>query len=331
MSITIKDIAKIAGVSHTTVSRALNDNPIIKQETRDRIKKIALEHHYIPNYNAKSLKLDRSFNIGLFFTSIESSTTTSFFHNAIKGCHSVLKNQGYNLVVKSIEEYSNDFATIDHKRFDGIILVSQSDEDDHFIQDILNKGIPFVVVNRRVDYNVHNIFYNDKEGAYQATKYLIENGHKKIGFITGKSSFRNSHEREAGFRAALKEADILFDKSLIQIGDFVKESGYIAMKELLKTNITSVFCSNDEMAIGAIKVINESGMKVPEDISVIGFDNTSLCEFSTPTMTSVNRSTEEMVRIGSELLLESITENKSIMKKVLSCDLILRHSVTAAS
>jgi len=326
MSITIKDLAKIAGVSHTTVSRALNDNPIIKLETRQRIKSLAKEHNYIPNYNAKSLKLDRSFNIGLFFTSIEAGTTTSFFHDAIKGCHEALKGTGFNLVVKSIEEYNKDFSSIDKKRLDGVILVSQSDHDDVFIDEIINKEMPIVVVNRQIQKQVNNIYYNDRKGVYEAVSKLIELGHKKVGFIKGKEDFRNSHERYDGYINSLKDHDIHLDDVIIVNGDFDIKSGYEAMTKIIESKVSAVFCSNDEMAVGAIKAVRKVGLKVPEDVAIIGFDNTSLCEFATPTITSVERSIEKMAKLGTEKLLLELNTKTDIQNIELNCELIIRES-----
>ncbi|MBI9015220.1 MAG: LacI family DNA-binding transcriptional regulator [Clostridiales bacterium] len=330
MSITIKDIAKLAGVSHTTVSRALNDNPIIKEETRNRIKKIAAENNYIPNYNAKSLKLDRSFNVGLFFTTIEGGTTTSFFHDAIKGCNGAIHTKGYNLVVKGIEDYNGDYSSVNIKRFDGIIVVSQSKTDDEFIKHVIGNLIPTVVVNRKIEFGeIDNIIYDDMKGALTATEYLISKGHKEIAFIKGKKEFANTSERDNGYKQALEDNGILYNELLTEYGEYDLKSGYEAMEKILKRAIpTAIFCSNDEMALGAIKALLKRGIKVPEDCSVIGFDNTSLCEFATPELTSVNRSIEDMVSIAAIKLLDIMSGGKPDHEhNYLDCDLVKRKSV----
>lgn len=329
MNITIKDIAKLAGVSHTTVSRALNDNPIIKEETRDKIKKIAREHNYIPNYNARSLKLDKSFNVGLFFTTIETGTTTSFFHDAIKGCNKVINNKGYNLVVKGIDDYKGDYSSVNTKRFDGIIVVSQSATDDDFIETVIQKSIPVIVVNRKIDAPVLNIIYDDKKGALLATDYLIQHNHSEIAFIKGKKEFANTQERDAGYRASLQEHGLPYDESLTAYGNYDLKSGFDAMESILNSHRpTAVFCSNDEMAIGAMKSLMNHGIKVPEACSVIGFDNTSLCEFTTPELTSVNRSIEHMVITASEKLLDEFIGKTTVQGPIyLDCELIERQSV----
>ena len=140
MSITIKDIAKLANVSHTTVSRALNNSPLINEETKSKIKAIAEELHYVPNYSAKSLVLDKSYTIGLFFSSIIQSTSPSFFYETIRGINTVIEEK-YNLVVRGVNSY-RDYSTINNKRFDGIILMSQSDNDNAFIYHVIKQEIP---------------------------------------------------------------------------------------------------------------------------------------------------------------------------------------------
>lgn len=332
MGVTIKDIAKLANVSHTTVSRALNNNPLIKLETRERIKQLALQNGYVPNYTAKSLKLDKSFNIGLFFTSIETGTTTSFFHDAIKGCSRIVADKGYNLVVKGIEDYSGDYFQVNSKRFDGIVIVSQSSDDDQFIEYVIQQSIPAVVVNRKIDrHDLLNIIYDDRKGAYTATDYLIKKGHREIGFITGKKEFSNSMERELGYKQALAAHNIPFRDELVENGDFTLKSGFTGTNTLFsRARPTALFCANDEMAVDAIKALNKSGIRVPEECSVIGFDNTSICEFASPELNSINRSIEEMVALGCTKVLRQIDEDKDFTTEsthLLMCQLVERESV----
>jgi LacI family transcriptional regulator len=205
MGVTIKDIAKIADVSHTTVSRALNNSPYINEETKVKIKALAKELNYVPNYNAKSLVLLKSYVIGVFFSSIGEGTSDTFFHEIIKGINKVIDKE-YNLVIRGIDTYDEYSHQIDKKNFDGIIVVSQSKSDDEFIKTIIEKDIPVVVINRHIDTDgVVNIMSNDTEGVYDAVDYLIKNNHKKIALIEGNKEFESNYYRKKGFIKALDD------------------------------------------------------------------------------------------------------------------------------
>ena len=329
MSVTIKDIAKIAKVSHTTVSRALNDSPFIKQETKDIIKEIAKQLRYVPNFSARSLVLNKSYNIALVFTSIGDGTSPSFFHDVIEGVNSVI-NKDYNLVITGIDEYEN-FNSINKKRFDGIILISQSDKDNIFIYDVLNKKIPMVVLNREIqESSIVNLLSADKDGSFKAVNYLIENGHTSIAIIEGKKGYDSSINRKEGFLKALIQNKIQVNDEYIVSGEYSIESGYNEMKKLLALSKvpTAVFCSNDDMAIGAMKAIFEAGLKVPDDISVIGFDNSLVCGYVTPELTSVRKPTKEFSIKGANILLKIIEGQEIKGERVyIDTDIIIRKSV----
>lgn len=329
MSITIKDIAKLAKVSHTTVSRALNDSPLINEETKKKVKAIAKEMHYVPNYNAKSLVLHKSYTIGLFFSSISKGTSPSFFYETVRGVHSVVKDN-YNLVVRGIDDYS-DFSEINNKRFDGIVLMSQSDDDNEFIYYVWQKKIPLVILNRDVEGDfLINILSNDEEGAFKATKYLIDNNHKDIAIIEGKKEFKSSNKRKDGFLKALINNNLYINKEYMVRGDYNMKGGYGAMKKLLDLTKppTAIFCSNDDMAIGAIKAIMEIGLSVPEDISIVGFDNIDFAEYSTPSLTTVKRPMEEISMIGGKKIVEIIDNKNYAGEKIyIKTELIVRDSV----
>ena len=179
MAVTIKDIAKRANVSHTTVSRALNDSCYIKSQTKKQILEIAKEMNYVPNYNAKSLVTKKSNTIGLFFTSISSGTSSSFFTEVIDAVVNEL-DENYNLAIRGLDTYDN-FSSIVTEKFDGIILMSQEVSDDDFITYVKGVGIPIVVLNRNIqDKDIINIFFSDREGVKKGVSYLIENNHHKI-------------------------------------------------------------------------------------------------------------------------------------------------------
>lgn len=332
MSITIKDIAKLAGVSHATVSRALNDSPLISDKTKDRIKKIAKDSNYIPNYSAKSLKLDKSYNIGVFLSAFE-GTSPSFFYSSIKGVNRLMKERNYNLVVKAIDDLNGDYSIVNSKHYDGILVVSQKIQDDEFIKYIGALNIPVVVLNRKINIEGTTCVYSeDRDGAYQAVKYLTNQGHKRIGLIKGKEGFLNSSERLEGYKLAMNEASLTVDKKLIASGKFDVISGYKGMNKILDNNTelpTAMFCSNDEMAFGAIKAIIEKGLRVPEDISVVGFDDIEMCKYITPELTTVRREISKIAYSGTEILFDMLdnNSNKEFYHTKVDCKLKIRQSV----
>jgi DNA-binding LacI/PurR family transcriptional regulator len=330
MSITIKDIAKMANVSHTTVSRALNDSPFINEETKRKIVEIASELNYVPNYNARSLVLNRSYNIGLFFSTIHKGTSSVFFHEVVDGASGVIRGN-YNLVIRGIDD-CKDFNYVSKKRFDGIILVSQSESDNAFIYDTINKQIPLIVLNREIEAsNIINIVSSEKEGAYEATSFLIKNGHTNIAIIEGKLGFKSSVDRKAGFINALIDNNMQIKNEYFIAGNYDIESGFSAMEKLLSLPKipTAVFCSNDDMAVGAMKAIQKAGLRVPEDISIIGFDDSIFCNYVTPALTTVRKLSRKISVVGGEKLLEILNDSHSSGEKIyIDTELIVRDSVS---
>jgi LacI family transcriptional regulator, purine nucleotide synthesis repressor len=329
MSVTIKDIAKHANVSHTTVSRALNNSPIIKEETKKRIQEIAKMFNYTPNYNAKSLVLQKSYNIGIFFSSIDKGTSPTFFYEVVEGVNSIIPEK-YTLLVRGIDKYK-DFSEVNNKRFDGIIVISQSESDNAFIYSAVEKKIPLVVLNREIhDTTIVNILTEEQNGAYCGTKYLIENGHRNIAIIEGIKGFKSAIDRKDGFLKALIENKINIKKEYIVPGNYDIKSGYNGMKALLKLpkGPTAVFCSNDDMAVGAIKAVFEAGLKVPEDISIVGFDDSDFCKYITPELTTIKKPIRELSIKGTEKLLGILDKKENSGEKIyIPTNLVIRKTV----
>lgn len=329
MSVTIKDIARLAQVSHTTVSRALNDSPLINAETKEKIKQIAEEMGYTPNFSAKSLVMDRSYNIGLFFSTLQTGTSAGFFYETVRGVNSIIK-EGYNMVVRGIDDYEH-FRSIHRKSFDGVIVMSQSSKDDPFLHHLAESGIPHIVLNRRVDgLKGKNILSDDRQGAYKAVEHLIHKGHRRIAIIEGREGFQSTVERGDGYRRALADHGIAFETRYQAQGNYDLKGGYAAMRKLLKTDPlpTAVFCQNDDMAVGAMKAIAEEKLSVPDHISVVGFDDSMFSAFLSPALTTVKRPIEEISRQGALLLLESIENKHQVHETVhLHTELVIRESV----
>ncbi|KIL41181.1 LacI family transcriptional regulator [Gordoniibacillus kamchatkensis] len=330
MSVTIKDIAKLAGVSHTTVSRAMNDSPLINDETKLRIRALAEQLGYTPNLYAKSLVSDRSHHVGLFFTTLYTGTSAGFFHDAVRGVSEVLRS-GYQLVVKGIDDCrAGGFHTITSKSFDGIIAVSQSEEDDDFLASVREKGIPLVVLNRQLEEGqCLNIVSDEAEGVRQAVGYLLKLGHENVAMIAGKPGFKSAVVRRSGYEEALAAAGIDVRRDYVAAGEYTVESGLAAMRRLLRLRErpTAVFCANDQMALGAMKAIAEAGLRAPEDIAVAGFDDDVFAAYVTPALTTVRRPIAEMSRMAAQRLLQEIEQGRPAPETVyVRTELVVRES-----
>ncbi len=307
MSVTIKDIARIINVSHTTVSRALNDSPLISNTTKEKVRRIAEKYNYRPNVRARSLVLAKTYTIGLFFSTINRGTSPNFFLDSVRGVNRVVKDM-FNLSVEGLDDFK-DFSKISSSFFDGILLMSQSTDDDRFIKHVEKAGIPFVLLNRETHVSrVMSILADDTTGAYIATEHLINNGHDRIGIIEGKPEFRTTYRRKEGFMNALKDHNLRFNPKYSAKGNFDIESGYTGMHVLLGQNLppTAVFCLNDDMAVGAMKAAYEKKLKIPEDISLIGFDDSIFAMYLNPSLSSVRRPIEDMSAEGARILLDMI-------------------------
>ena len=325
--VTIKDIAKIAGVSHTTVSRALNDSPLIKPATKQKIGEIARSLNYTPNVNAKSLVNQKSYIIGLYFSNLSAGTSDRFLVEVIKGINTTLPSE-YRLAV-------HDMTTLSHPaeelpRMDGIIVMSQSDQDDAFIEGLSQIDLPVVVLNRQIDKpSLLNVTSNDAQGVYQAIDYAIQLGYQKFSIIEGKPTFRSSVERKKGFLQALADHQIAFPKEYAVIGDYSIESGRTCAKQLLELADPPevIFCSNDDMAIGATNTCLEKGLAIPADIGIIGFDNIPFSKYTNPPLTTISKPVFEMSQLGAQLLLDSLAGTVSKKQYLLDTELTIRQSL----
>lgn len=317
-------------VSHTTVSRSLNDSPLISKETKERVKEIAEKYNYRPNVSARSLVLSKSYNIGLFFSTLKTGTTANFFLNSVRGVNTVIRGR-YTLAVEAIDDLQ-DFQQINKRNFDGIIVMSQSPNDDEFIAHVLKEDIALVVLNREIiGQKVTTVLSDDLKGAYNITKYILEQGHRDIAIIEGKPEFRTTYKRKQGFLNAHSEAGLEFNEGYAVHGKYDLESGYKAMQLLLEFDErpSAVFCSNDEMALGAMKAIKQREISMPDEISIAGFDDMGFTAYLTPSLTTVLRPVEEMSKEGTQILLNKIELQNADEVGIINLDteLIIRDSI----
>lgn len=330
--ITIKDIARILGISPSTVSRALKDHPDINVDTKKAVNELALKLKYQPNAVALSLKNSRSNTIGVIIPEI----VHYFFSSVISGIEDVASQKGFTVIIcqsneSFVREVANARTLLSH-RVDGI-LVSISKETysfDHLI-DIQEGGIPLVFFDRIApEINADQVIIDDMEASYKATRHLIETGRKRIVHFAGPQSLLIARERLQGYMNALTEAGLPVDDRLIVEADTF-EKARNAVIELLDAGLVpdGVFAVNDLTAIGAMQTIQKRGFKIPEEIAIVGFSDGRFSGITDPNLSSVDQHGYEMGTTAAEILFNRIlsTETEYIPEvRVLTADLIVRGS-----
>lgn len=310
---TIKDVAKYAGVSTTTVSHVINKTRFVAEDTTKAVWDAIKALNYSPSAVARSLKINTTKSIGMIITTSESP----FFAEIVLAVEEYCYRKGYSLFLcntqNELEKIQNHLDMMIKKRVDGILVMCSEYTNNSF--DVFeNTNIPMVIMDWGMsDKRSDIILDHGFDGGYLATKHLIENGHRDISVITGNRNKEISKTRLEGFKKALSDAKLPLHEEWILEGDFEPEGGYECMNNLLKSGQklpTAVFCFNDVMALGAISAITEKGLRVPQDISVIGYDNIHSSRFYAPPLTTMHQSKSRLGCAALELLLERIENNE---------------------
>lgn len=330
MGVTIKDIANLAGVSKTTVSKVINNkDDSISKSTKDKIIQIMKEQNYTPNKLAQSLVTKKTKTIGLLIPDIRNP----FFTDVSRGAEDFAMEKGYNIIFcNTDEDYEKEVQCVSmlcEKMVDGIILAPSSNKS--YEKDIYSSlKIPIVLVDKNIDMeNFKGIVKVDnKNGTYEATKYLINQGHKEILYLSGPLKNDIAKERLNGYIRALEKNDIMLKEENIIEGKYKYKWSYEYIKSLDEINFTAICCANDLIAIGAIQALKDRNIKVPKDISVVGFDDIETAQLTNPSLTTVRQPAYEMGKKSSEMLI-NILNNKSMnTEKVITFkpQLIVRNS-----
>lgn len=329
---TIKDVAKRSGVSTTTVSHVINNTRFVAEETKAAVWAAIKELHYSPSAVARSLKVNNTKSIGLLATSSEAP----YFAEVIEAVENSCYSKGYTLVLcnshNNPDKQKAYLAMLAQKRVDGL-LVMCSEYPDQLIAMLEGyRNIPMVVMDwgkARGDFT-DAIIDNALHGGYLAGRYLIERGHRDIAVIPGPLERNTGGNRLEGFRKAMKEAGITVRDEWIVQGDFEPDSGYQAMTQILsgKQRPTAVFCGGDAMAMGAICAADEMGLRVPQDISVIGYDNIRNARYFTPALTTIHQPKERLGQMALTMLLDRIVNKREDAQTIeVHPRLVERHSV----
>jgi len=329
LNVTLKDIAKKANVSIKTVSRVINKEPMVSINTRKKVESIIGELGYRPNLIARSLKKRKTDTIGFIIPDIVNPAFTEM----VKGCIDHFSQEGYYVFLGS---YEDDVAKekgfvwdLDMMFIDGLIIIPTiSVEKDLEIFDSIR--CPLVLLDREVDgLDIDTVIAGNRQGLYDATKHIIDLGHKKMVYLGGLKNVKPSKKRFEGWKKALEEYS-LFDKDLVFWGNYSSSSGYKLMNQALDKvkDIDVVFAGNDILALGALNAIKERGMQVPDDISLIGFDDMFFSKYLNPPLSTVAVKLYEEGKAAAKLLLEKINSpGKEIKRIVIPCELKLRESV----
>lgn len=325
--ITIKDVAKAAGVSISTTSYALNDKGNVSKEKKDNILRIAKELGYSPNGAAKNLKKQKTELIGLFVHDINGP----FYNELIRGIQQVTILNGYELVVfcDSGTKKNSSYNFLSERRVDGAIIISPTIKDDE-IMSLAKTGLPIVVLDREITGDkLCNVLVDNENGASNAVAHLIGKGYKDIAFLSGPEEIYDNKKRFEGYLRTLKANGMKFNEKLVLKGRFTETSGYDAVINYLETNKKppeAIFSSNDEMAIGAIFALKDKGYSVPKDVAVIGFDNLVLSSYITPALTTVKRPMYEMGLLSTHTLFNMLNGGEVNKSVTLSTELVIRDS-----
>lgn len=330
---TIHDIAKKLNITASTVSRALNDHPRISEATKKAVQKVALKLNYRPNNIAAALRNGRSNIIGIIVPTVD----RNFFASIVRGIEEIANASRYNVMIcQSYDNYEKEVATVNtllNARVDGIIAshAKETKDFDHFLK-VREKGIPVILIDRTTDnLEVSQVVVDDFLAAFKATEHLIEQGCKRIAHFTNTLKINIYKERLRGYREALAAHGLPYDESLVVESNLQLEDGRNSMLKLLSLSKLpdAVFSASAYGIMGALQVLKEKGIKVPQEVALIGFTNEPFTSFSEPALSTVEQHSVRMGNAAAEIFLEEIgdEEKKFIPQKiVLKPELIIRES-----
>jgi len=335
-AITIKDIAKALGISTSTVSRALRDSYEISPETKQLVLECAEKLNYRPNPIALSLKERRSRSIGVVVCEI----ANNFFSQVIDGIESIAYDRGYNVIIsQSRESYEREVMDLQYlasRSVDGLLISLSTETNDlSHLKGLHNKGFPIVFFDRITEeIDTHKVIVDNFRGAYDATEHLIRNGHNRIGVLTNSEFLSITHERVAGYKEALIRNGIKVDENYIQhcfYGGMISEEIEVAVNKLFiqKNKPDAIFATSDKLTTGCLKTLKRRRLKVPDDVSLVGFSNTDIAELIDPPLTLVRQPAFEMGKAATDLLLQLIESKRPIKefeKRIMTPELQIRGS-----
>src|SRR6185312_3206484 len=329
---TINDIARLAGVSKKTVSRVINASPYVQKETRERIEAVIAEHGYAPDPQARGLAFRRSFLIGLVYD----NPNPQYVVNMQLGLLDGMRGSGFELLVHPCNRASPTFLAdlrgfVERQRLFGVVLTPSVSEDERVAELMADIGCAYVrVASVSVDTPQHMIETRDRLGGEAAAQHLADLGHRRMAFISGPPTFRSSRERREGFEAGLAARGLRLEAAYAREGAYTFESGIERARELLSIapRPTAIFAGNDEMAAGVLQAARQMGVAVPEDLSVVGFDDFEIARRLCPSLTTIRTPTREIGRLAVERLMGRGDEGRDLKDRLPA--LVVRESTGPA-
>jgi LacI family transcriptional regulator len=327
----IEQIAKLSGVSRSTVSRVLNSDPNVKETTRSRVMEVIERVNYRPNVVARRLASGRTHVLGLVIpTAVASLFTDPYFPGLIEGVSSACNAREYSVMLW-LAEPEQERRTIgqiaNNGLLDGVIIAS-SLMDDPLQQTLIQIGMPFILIGRHVaDPNVSYVDVDNLNSAREAVAYLIRLGRRRVATITGPANMIAGADRRAGYEAALRDRGIAPDLNLIAEGDFTEVGGYMAAQRLLPHQPDAIFAASDSMAVGALRALREAGRRVPADVALVGFDDMPFTARTDPPLTTVRQPIQRTGQLAAETLMDMLDERSSRPRRIiLPTELVIRAS-----
>lgn len=328
---TIRDIARLSGFSRSTISLVLNDSPRISEITRKKVMAVMQKFDYQPNVLARRLAERKSRMLGVVVPQTSHVFSDLYFSEAISGISDVLMTSGYKLMLQvAIPEfkvkkmYLNLFS---EKYIDGMLLLGAL-MNEEMVTELRDLGHPIILVNSTCD-GVSCVIADNQKGVFWAVEHLIRLGHRKIGIIKGLENVTTGADRAIGFNKAMQQHGLPIKPEWIAYGTFSEDSGYVCMQQILAQRQlpSAMFISNDWMAIGALRAVRQHGLRVPQDIAIIGADDIKLDVYIDPPLTTIKQDMYEIGALAASELIAMIQKDKiEIINKIVPTELIVRKS-----
>jgi len=330
MALTLEDVARLSNVSRSTVSRVINGDEKVSAETRLHVLDIIQKNNFHPNQAARRLAAGRTNILGLVIpTRVGTTFSDPYFSQLIQGVSSACNTLDYSLMLWLAEpEHERRMIRqiVSNGTVDGVV-VSSTLTDDPIIGSLQNSRMPFILIGHHPTLEVNSIDIDNLQAAQQVTLHLINSGNNRLATISGPQNQVAGRDRLNGFRLALQQKGLVFDPALAVDGDFTEAGGYAAMQKLLPAHPEAVFAANDMMAAGAFRAIDEAGLKIPEDLAIVGFDDFPIASQLNPQLTTIRQPIQRMGSLAVETLIEILHQpEKQPRQIILQPELIIRAS-----
>ncbi|MHA3701183.1 LacI family DNA-binding transcriptional regulator [Jatrophihabitans sp. YIM 134969] len=332
MTVTMADIARLANVSKTTVSRVLNGRPDVDSTTAERIRRIVSETNYSRSARAVGLAKGQAHAVGMMVPSL----TWPWMADVLQGAADVLEEHGYGLLLHTSERGEQSLVRfteqVASRSFDGLLVIEPPNTID-FIADLHSRGLPVVLIDDRAMHpGFPSVATTNRLGGEQAAEHLLQSGRRQLALIAGPSEYGCTRQRSAGYLETAREHGTRVTKRAMVESDFTEQGGFDAMTTLLDLapRTEAVFAQNDLMAVGALRALRSSGRRVPDDVAVVGFDDIPLAAHTTPALTTVRQPSYEMAAAAARALLDRVGGSPEVNAMTLPTTLSVRESAPAS-